>query len=105
MNNRYVERKDEGFWIAGKRISLDSIVYAFRRGQAPETIRRAFPLLALEEIYGAIAFYLANQAEIDAYLIREEKEFETMRSNSQTTDADWHEKMQKARQELFAPQI
>ncbi len=70
MNNNYVEKRDEGFWIAGKRISLDSIVYAFRRGQSPESIRRSFPLLTLEEIYGAIAFYLAHQAEIDSYLIQ-----------------------------------
>ena len=105
MENRYVEKRDEGFWIAGKRISLDSIVYAFRRGQSPESIRRSFPLLNLEEIYGAIAFYLANQAEIDLYLIREEKEFEKMRQDSRATDTDWHKKMQEARQELLAPQV
>lgn len=105
MKNRYVEKRDEGFWMAGKRISLDSIVYAFRRGQSPESIRRSFPLLALEEIYGAIAFYLANQAEVDEYLIREENEFETMRQDAQRLDADWHKKMQKARQELLAPQV
>ena len=105
MDNRYVEKRDEGFWIAGKRVSLDSIVYAFRRGQSPETIRRSFPLLSLEEIYGAIAFYLANQAEIDAYLISEEKEFEKSRRVSQATNADWHEKIQKARQESLTPQV
>jgi len=105
MENQYVEKRDEGFWVAGKRISLDSIVYAFRRGQSPETIRRSFPLLTLEEIYGAIAFYLANQAEVDGYLIREEKEFEKMRQISRTTDADWQKKMQEARQKLLAPQI
>ena len=105
MESRYVEKRDEGFWVAGKRISLDSIVYAFRRGQSPESIRRSFPLLALEEIYGAIAFYLAHQREIDEYLTREEAEFERMRHDSQTKDADWHRKMQKSREELLAPQI
>ena len=104
MENQYVEKRDEGFWVAGKRISLDSIVYAFRRGQSPESIKRSFPLLTLEEIYGAIAFYLANQAEIDLYLAREENEFEKMRQNSQTADADWYKKMQRARQALLAPQ-
>ncbi len=103
MNNRYVEKRDEGFWIAGKRISLDSIVYAFRRGQSPESIRRSFPLLTLEEIYGVIAFYLAHQAEIDSYLIQEEKEFESMRG--QSNDADWRAKMDKARQDLLTPQV
>lgn len=99
---RYVEKRDEGYWITGKRISLDSVVYAFRRGQSPESIRRSFPLLTLEEIYGAIAFYLANQTEIDQYLAREEIEFEKMRQVSQETDAEWILKMRKARQELLA---
>lgn len=105
MDDRYVEKRDEGFWVAGKRISLDSIVYAFRRGQSPESIRCSFPLITLEEIYGAIAFYLANQTEIDGYLIQEEKEFEKLRQSSQGTDTDWHKKMQKARQELLTPQV
>lgn len=99
---RYVEKRNEGYWITGKRISLDSIVYAFRRGQSPESIRRSFPLLTLEEIYGAIAFYLANQTEIDECLAREEIEFEKMRQVSQETDAEWILKMRKARQELLA---
>jgi uncharacterized protein (DUF433 family) len=100
---QYIEKRDEGFWITGRRISLDSIVYAFRRGQSPESIRRSFPLLTLEEIYGAIAFYLANQTEIDDYLITEEIEFEKMRQA--LNDIDWQSKMQKARQESRSPQI
>ena len=52
MEKSYVEQRDGGYWMTGTRISLDSIVYAFKRGAAPESIQRAFPLLTLEEIYG-----------------------------------------------------
>jgi hypothetical protein len=68
MDKAYVEDRDRGYWIKGTRISLDSIVYAFQRGAAPETIWRSFPLLSLEEVYGALTFYLAHEEEIDAYL-------------------------------------
>lgn len=102
--NPYVEKRDEGFWISGKRISLDSVVYAFRRGQSPESIRHSFPLLTLEEIYGAIAYYLANQSEIDEYLIQEDVEFEKTRELSLESNSDWHEKMRKAREEMLSPQ-
>ncbi|MCW5959563.1 MAG: DUF433 domain-containing protein [Pyrinomonadaceae bacterium] len=105
MGQKYVEKRDEGFWITGKRVSLDSIVYGFRRGQSPESIQRSFSLLTLEEIYGAITFYLANQTEIDEYLLREESEFEKMRNELRETDADWYEKMNKARKELLTPQL
>jgi uncharacterized protein (DUF433 family) len=75
MEKSYVEQRDGGYWITGRRISLDSIVYAFKRGAAPESIQRAFPLVTLEEIYGAITFYLAHAQEIDTYLAQTEAEF------------------------------
>lgn len=68
MKNAYVEKRNGGYRIVGTRISLDSIIYAFKRGASPETIKRSFPLLTLEEVYGALTFYLANQQKIDAYL-------------------------------------
>jgi uncharacterized protein (DUF433 family) len=76
MEKTYVEQRDGGYWITGTRISLDSIVYAFKRGVAPESMQRAFPLLTLEEIYGAITFYLAHEQEIDAHLEQAEAAYE-----------------------------
>lgn len=100
----YVDARDGGFWIAGKRISLDSIVYAFRRGQTAESIRSSFPLLTLEEVYGAIAYYLANEQEIDQYLVKEDAEFEKFQRATRDSD-EWYLRMQKAREELMTPQI
>ncbi len=39
----YVERRDGGYYIAGARISLDSIIYPFKNGASPESIPRSFP--------------------------------------------------------------
>lgn len=75
MERSYVEQRDGGYWITGTRLSLDSIVYAFKRGVAPESMQRAFPLLTLEEIYGAITFYLAHAQEIETYLAQATAEF------------------------------
>lgn len=62
----YVEYRNDAYWLEGTRISLDSIVYAFQQGLSPESIVQSFPLLTLEQVYGAITFYLANRNEIDA---------------------------------------
>ena len=105
MSKQYVEKRDGGYWIKGKRISLDSVVYSFQSGQSPESINRSFRLLTLEEIYGAITFYLANQNEINDYLIQENKEIEKMREKSRENDSDWHEKMENYRKETLKPQI
>jgi uncharacterized protein (DUF433 family) len=75
MAKEYVEKRDGGYYIAGTRVSLDSIVYAFRSGSSPETIVQSFPVLRLEEVYGGITFYLANQTEIDEHLKLSEKEY------------------------------
>ncbi|MBA3944301.1 MAG: DUF433 domain-containing protein [Herpetosiphonaceae bacterium] len=75
----YIEQHDEGYWIRGTRISLDSVVYAFQRGAAPESIVRSFPSLTLEHVYGTIAYYLANKQAINDYLRQGEVEFDTLR--------------------------
>jgi uncharacterized protein (DUF433 family) len=53
----YIAQRDGGFWVAGSRVSLDSIVYASRSGESPEAIQQEFPSLSLEQVYGAVAFY------------------------------------------------
>jgi uncharacterized protein (DUF433 family) len=94
----YVEFKQEGYWVIGTRISLDSIVYAFRNGLLPESIAQAYPLLDLEKVYGAITFYLANRADIDAYLIAEEQAFDAMPQILQIDDPTLHQKLIAARE-------
>jgi uncharacterized protein (DUF433 family) len=64
--------------IAGTRVSLDSVVINWLNGEAPECIARNFPSLTLEQVYGGIAFYLANRDEIDEYLRQGAIEFEKL---------------------------
>ena len=54
---------------------------------------QSFPLLTLEQIYGAIAFYLDNRTEIDAYLAAEEAAFEAMPQPLQTTSPSLYNKL------------
>ena len=67
MVNEHIEQREGVYYVPRTRISLDSIVYAFREGCSPETIREDFEGLTLAHVYGAIAFYLDHQADIDAY--------------------------------------
>ena len=76
VHSEYIEQRNGGYYVAGTRISLDSVVYAFNAGNSPEVIQDDFPLLKRSQIYGAIAFYLDHQSEIDDYLARTDREFE-----------------------------
>jgi len=78
MEKQYVEYRDQGYWIAGTRVSLDSVVRAFQNGLSPETIAiECFPSLTLEQVYGAITHYLSHKAVVDDYLRRVETDTET----------------------------
>ena len=97
MNTEYIERRGGGYYVAGFRVSLDSIVYAFNEGQSPEAIQENFPLLKRSQIYEAIAFYVDHQAEIDKYLEDTEREFEASAIPLVEADPVLWEKIQRAR--------
>jgi uncharacterized protein (DUF433 family) len=76
----YVEQDSQGALRVGlPGVSLDSVVIAFQRGHSPETIQQLYPTLTLEEVYGAIAFYLANRDNVDQYLERQEQLWDRVR--------------------------
>jgi uncharacterized protein (DUF433 family) len=92
----YIEQRDTGYWIAGTRISLDSIVYSFLNGESPESIAQNFPLLSLEQVYGAITFYLANRAIVDAYLVEVEAEFQQLQQSCREKSPLLYQKLKAA---------
>ena len=95
--SQYVEQYNGGYRITGTRISLDSVVYAFLRGSSPESIAQSFPTLTLEQVYGAITYYLSHRAEIDAYLAQEEIEFEKMRKEAREAYPLLYRKLEAAK--------
>ena len=79
----YVRKTEQGALRVGELdISVDSVVIAYLQGYSAETIQQLFPALTLEEVYGAIAFYLANQAEVDQYLARQESRWQQLRQSA-----------------------
>jgi uncharacterized protein (DUF433 family) len=105
MAKEYIEERDGNYYVAGTRISLDSIVHAFRRGESPETICQNFELLSLEEVYGAIVYYLANQPEIDAYLIRQGEKWAEGKRNTEPLPADLRERLMQAREQVHTTRL
>ena len=101
MHSEYIEQRDGGYYVAGTRISLDSVVCAFNRGESPEQILEGYPLLgSLARAYGAIAFYLDHKTEIDKYVEESAREFEVNSIPlSEENPALW-ERLQRARAKM-----
>jgi len=104
MPAEYVELRNGGYYVKGTRVSLDSIVSGFQDGDSPETIRQNFPSLSLEQVYGAIAFYLANQTEVDANIREGEAELERSVPPLSQSRPELYARLRKAREELAKPQ-
>ncbi|MCP5117564.1 MAG: DUF433 domain-containing protein [bacterium] len=94
----YVEVRNGGYFVKGTRVTLDSVVYQFRDGASPEHIRDNFPALNLEQVYGAITFYLANEARINSYLADGEDKFEKLRQQSREANPELYAKLDAARE-------
>ena len=80
MAKEYVSHQRTGYVIEDTRVSLDSVVYAFLRGESPEGIVESFPALTLEQVYGAVSYYLANREALDDYLSKAKEELVTSQS-------------------------
>jgi uncharacterized protein (DUF433 family) len=100
MAKEYVEMRNGGYYVAGTRVSLDSIVFAFLNGASPETIQHSFSALTLEQVYGGITFYLANRAEIDEYLEDADRDFEKLRVEARKKHPLLYQKLDEARRNL-----
>ncbi len=99
----YIEQRDGAYLIRGTRVSLDSVVYAFLRGESPEGIAESFPALSLEQIFGALAFYMANREAVDLYLSDGRADFDKLREQARQESPALYAKLADARRRSHTP--
>jgi uncharacterized protein (DUF433 family) len=97
VSSDYVDHCGEFYRVAGTRVSLDSIVYAFLSGQSAESIAQSFPVLTLEQVYGSIAFYLRHRKEVDRYLEAQERAYDAVRPGARAADPMFYMKLADAK--------
>ena len=105
MERPYVEIRNGGYYVAGSRVSLASVVYEYRDGSAVETIRQNFPTLSLEQIHGAIAFYLGHSEEVEAYLRELEEKWGELEGTAKPFSSELQHRIEAAKKRLLAKQV
>jgi uncharacterized protein (DUF433 family) len=103
MAKDYIEERSGTYFIAGTRVSLDSVAHAFLRGESPEGIAESFPALTLEQILGSLAFYLANRDQIDQYLRQGTEDFKRLRQEALQSRPGLCARLTDARQRANRP--
>jgi uncharacterized protein (DUF433 family) len=69
--------------VGGTKVSLEAIVYDYRLGTSAETIVEHYPVLAIEDVYFAIGFYLRYKTAVDAYVQQQEVESAKIREEAE----------------------
>jgi len=101
--SEHIEQREGVYYVPGTRVSLDSLVYAFREGSSPENIREDFDGLTLADVYGAIAFYLHHQTEVDAYLLQRREQWAELERQGTPASPSLKARVEHARQNAPLP--
>jgi hypothetical protein len=94
--------RNSGYYVAGSRVSLASVVYEYRDGATAETIRQNFPTLSLRQVHGAIAFYLGHPEEVEGYLRQLENKWDELERSAQPASTELQDRLAEARRRLLA---
>ncbi len=89
--------EDGNIRISGTRVTLHSIISAYKLGDSPEAIQEGFPTVPLADVYAVISYYLAHREIVDEHMRQIDEEGQHIRQ-------EWEARYtpeQKARTEHF----
>ncbi len=69
--------------VGSSRVTLDTIVAAFREGMTPEGIVGQYPSLGLAEVYSAIGYVLRHPEQVEMYLQKRRRHAEAVRRENE----------------------
>lgn len=75
--------------VSGTRVTLDTVLGAYLRGDSPEQIAEGFPSLSVADIYSVLSYYLRHRAEVDTYLEQREHEAAAIRALIESDPTYW----------------
>lgn len=62
--------------IDGTRVTVRSVAVCYKQGDTPEEIVEKYERLTIAQVYAALTYYHANQAEIEADIAAENAAYE-----------------------------
>jgi uncharacterized protein (DUF433 family) len=60
--------------VSNTRVTLDTIVIAFKDGATAEEIAQQYPTIPLADVYYVIGYYLHRRDEVESYLKERKRE-------------------------------
>ncbi|NJK70496.1 MAG: DUF433 domain-containing protein [Microcoleus sp. SU_5_3] len=69
--------------VGKTRVTLDTVVMAFLEGATAEEIGEQYTSLQLPDIYSTIGYYLKHKTEVDAYLLKRQRQAVAIRQETE----------------------
>ncbi len=66
--------------VGGTRVTLETVIKAFKNGATCEEIVYQYPSLDLADVYAVIGYYLKNRAQVETYLEERRKKADLIRN-------------------------
>ena len=70
--------------IRGSRVTLDTVLVAFREGATAEEIAQQYPSIPLADVYQVLGYYLKHSSELEDYLSRRERDQQATRKDNES---------------------
>jgi uncharacterized protein (DUF433 family) len=89
--------------VSGSRVTLETLVSAFRKGNTAEQIHDSFPSLSLSQVYGVIAWYIDHQNDAEEYLMERQADADETRQEieSRAGYSEFRENIRQRRAQLI----
>jgi uncharacterized protein (DUF433 family) len=66
--------------VSNTRVTLDTVVTAFKEGATAEEIAQQYPIVPLADIYYVIGYYLRRRDEVESYLGKRKEEADELQN-------------------------
>jgi uncharacterized protein (DUF433 family) len=70
--------------VGATRVTLDTVVAAFKDGASAEEIVFQYPSLSLPDVYFVIGYYLQRRVEVEAYLQQRQQLADAVRQQNES---------------------
>jgi len=75
--------RDRVVRVGNTRVTLDTVIIAFKEGATAEEIVAQYPSLLLADVYAVIGYYLQQQSDVEAYLSQREQIAQAVRQQNE----------------------
>jgi uncharacterized protein (DUF433 family) len=69
--------------VSKTRVTLDTVITAFKDGATAEEIAQQYPSVPLADVYYIVGYYLHKRDDVETYLSRRTKEAEKLRKENE----------------------